>query len=169
MSAPTWPTNVSGRRIIDYTQSDREDGYSFQMSIGIGFENGVESIWHYEGDVVLYDWGSRQVTNVRIENVPPTQRLSETPVRIERTLTRGSKHGDRYETKVEGVVTFADGTSHSESQIVGYENDVGETGRKTEKERREALTAIFQDGNAGTGKFAPGKVMRNPVSDFRKR
>ncbi|WOQ16054.1 hypothetical protein [Raineyella sp. W15-4] len=168
MSEPTWPTDVVSRRIIEYTQSDSSEGYSFKLAVGILFANGVESVWNYDSNVTFYDWGVRHVATVKVENLPPHQLLSEVPVKIERTQRRGEKHGDRYETLVEGTTYYADGTSRTQSRVVGYENDLFDTRRKTEQERRSALAAIFQNGEEPSGKFAPGKEMLTPKTKFKE-
>lgn len=164
-----WLTSATTTaRIIDYQQTDRADGCSFTLMVGVAVENGVESVWHYNGHIHYHVWGFTDVSEVRIKSGSPQLTLRKSPVKIERTLTAGEKHGDRYETKVDIVMHFVDGTTRSLSHVVGYEHDVSDSMRKTASERREAIVSIFQNGMVPTGPFAKGKLILTPITRFEE-
>lgn len=110
MTEPTWPTAVLRQRLIESSRTDHEDGYEFTQSVGIEYENGVETIWTTVGRVFKRSWGSEQVMDMSVTNMPPHMELAHVPARIERKIRRGRRRGRRFEATFEDKFTFADGT-----------------------------------------------------------
>lgn len=146
MSEPTWPTSLKGQRLIESSRTDHDDGYEFSQSIGIEYENGVETVWRTTGRVYNRPWGSEQVIEMSVTNMPPHMDLAHTPARIDRKIIRGKQRGNRFEVTFEDKWTYADGTTEFKKEAGVLDRDVEELVNAPQAEVDEALRANLDRG-----------------------
>lgn len=156
MSEPIWPTSLRGQRLIESSRVDHEDGYEFSQSIGIEYENGVETVWKTSGRVYNRSWGSEQVIEMSVTNMPPHMELAHTPARIDRKIIRGKKRGTRFEVTFEDKWTYADGTTEFKKEAGILDRDVEELVNAPQAEVDEALRASLDRGES-MGRFPAAK------------
>lgn len=149
MADPKWPTAVQRQRLIESSRTDREDGYEFTQSIGIEYENGVETIWTTTGRIFNREWGSEQVLKMSVTNMPPHMSLAHVPRRIERKITRGPQRGrGRFEVTFEDKFTLADGTVQFFKDTAITDRDVHELVDIPQSEVVDGLTATLERGES---------------------
>lgn len=167
MVDPTWPTAVVRERLVESTRTDRPDGYDFTLVQGIEYENGVETLWRTAGKVFNREWGSEQILEMSVENMPPHMNLAHVPKRVERKFVRGRRRGKRFEATVEHTFTFADGSVQKDKDVGVFSRDVAELADMSEAEMIEGFTATFEDGES-LERFQPGKRLNSKSSDEKE-
>lgn len=154
---PKWPSALRRQRLIEYSQTDRPYGYDFTHSVAIEFENGVETVWTTNGKVYDRRWGTEQILEMKVENMPPHMKLEEVPKRIERKFVRGRRRRAGFEATVEDKITFADGSVQSEKDTAVFEDDVQAMSKLSEGEVIEGLNAVYERGEPMDRISKPGK------------
>lgn len=104
-----WPSRVAGFELLDYTQTNRADGYEFRMMVRCRYQNGVETIWSAMGDVHTSADGQESTIDITAQGVPPSLTPDQIPQRIRTTTSRGERKGDRKAVVVEQEITFLNG------------------------------------------------------------
>lgn len=165
MTQPTWPTAVHKHRLIESTREDRSDGYDFTQALGIEFENGVETVWTTTGRVFNRDWGSEQVLETSVSNLPPHMMLAHVPKRVERKIIRGRRRsGGRFEVTIENKFTMADGSVQSFTDVAVTDKDVSELVDMPQDEVVDGLQAVLERGES-MERFQTAKRLNNPRLD----
>lgn len=154
---PTWPSALRQQRLVEYSQTDRPYGYDFKHSVAIEFENDVETIWTTNGKVYDRNWGTEQILEMQVENMPPHMKLEEVPKRIERKFIRGRRRRNGFEATVEHKITFADGSMQAEKETAVFDEDVQEMAKLPEREVVEGLNAVYEHGEPISRISKPGK------------
>ncbi|MDW8148432.1 MAG: hypothetical protein RMJ48_19315 [Roseiflexaceae bacterium] len=104
-----WPSRITGFELLDYTQTDRADGYEFRIAVRCRYQNGVETIWSARGEVHRSADGQESIIDITAQGVPPSLTPDQTPQRIRTTTSRGERKGDRKEVVLAQEITFLNG------------------------------------------------------------
>lgn len=160
MANPKWPTKLAHQRVLESSQTPREDGYDFTTVMAMMMENGEEVIWRTEGRVQTKPWGQVHRMENSISGMPPHMKKSDIPKSITRELRELGK-GNRRRVVTKETIEFADGRTQSDQYTVEIDQPLDELVFADPDKVTEELRNVHERGAAPRGPVKPGKLVLN--------